>query len=235
MSEQENDIVGQIFGWVGTVFSIIFTAAPVVPYLKLIKSELTYKEVPGILLISSFINCYLWVIYALWENKLQLYVSNITGGSLTLIWVIIFIIYSTGRRFLISLGLMLLIMLIILGIGVFFYFVVNYEITGIVATVVNILNFAAPGEKIFTIIKTGNYELLPIYSTIGAFLSSVCWLIYGLYMFDLNIIVTNLFGVVFAILQAIVYFVYKKKASSKVEGKLKEESKNESENNDVDP
>ena len=236
MSEQEDDTVGEVFGWIGAVFSILFMAAPVIPYLKLIKSELTTKEVPGILLICSFTNCYLWLIYGLWEKKEQVYLNAAVGGSLTLVWIIIFIIYSTGRRFFISLGFMALLMIVVFGFGVFFYFVVDPEVTGVIAMVVNVLNFAAPGEKIYTVTKTGNYELIPIFSTIGAFLCSACWLVYGSYMLDLNIAISNLLGLIFAVLQAVIYFIYKKKAAaSQVKGKLKEGNKNQSEDSDVDP
>ena len=53
MSE-EDDLGRIIFGWVGTAISFVFYIAPVVPYLKLIKGEISLKESPGLLLFCFF-------------------------------------------------------------------------------------------------------------------------------------------------------------------------------------
>ena len=84
--------------------------------------------------------------------------------------------------------------------------------------------YFAPGEKIYTVIKTGNYELIPIFSTIGTLLCAGCWLIYGIYQVDLNLIIPNILGLLFGFLQMFVYCIYKSKQKNK-----KEE---ESDNND---
>ena len=75
----------------------------------------------------------------------------------------------------------------------------------------NVLMYAAPGEKIYRVIKTGDYKLIPIWSTIGAAACSACWLIYGLYVGDIYIIVPNGLGVICSIIQLIVYSIFKKK------------------------
>ena len=59
------DIIGEIFGWVGTVLATIFYLSPIVPFSSLIKNEITYKDTPGALLIMSFFNCILWGVYGL--------------------------------------------------------------------------------------------------------------------------------------------------------------------------
>ena len=235
MSEQNDDTIGAVFLMIATIFTILFTIAPVVPYLKLIKSELSFKEVPLILLITSFITCYLWLIYGLWENKSTLYINNAIGGSITLLWMIIFIIYSTGRRFFISFGLMVLLMLIVLGLGALFYFVIGSNVTYFIVLFFNVLNYAAPSEKIFDVIKNGNYVILPIFSIIGVFVCSAVWLIYGIIESDLGIIISNALGLALGVAQVVVYFVFKEKANPPVKGKLKEGLKNNNEENDVDP
>ena len=73
----------------------------------------------------------------------------------------------------------------------------------------NVLMYAAHGEKIYTVIRSGNYKLIPIFSTIAAFFNSICWLIYGIYQSDINIIIPNGMGFFFAILQVGVYLIIK--------------------------
>ena len=41
---EEGDLVGTIFGWIGTGISTYFFIAPIVPFMKLIKKEITVKK-----------------------------------------------------------------------------------------------------------------------------------------------------------------------------------------------
>ncbi len=66
-----------------------------------------------------------------------------------------------------------------MGIG-YWYYLINYNITGAVM-IFNVLMYAAPGEKIYRVIKTGDYKLIPIFSTIGALGCSLCLLMYNIY------------------------------------------------------
>ena len=105
------------------------------------------------------------------------------------------------------------------------YYVIYYKAVGISANVFNVLMYAATGEKIYRVIKTKNYQLMPIFSIIGAFLSSLCWFIYGLFDFEINVLIPNALGLVLSVVQLIVYFwAYCKK---KKEGTLLEKDVNE--------
>ena len=72
----------------------------------------------------------------------------------------------------------------------------------------NILMYAAPGEKIFKVFKTKKYNLIPIFSTIGGFFCSLCWLAFGIYKGDINLIIPNGLGLFFSILQIVVYLIF---------------------------
>ena len=224
MSEDE-DLVGQVFGWIGSAFSLFFFIAPVVPYSQLIKEEITYKESPGILLICTFFNCVLWVNYGLKLDRFIVYFANGMGGVITLIFITIFLIYYANKKFLISFLLTLGLIAILSIFDLIFFLFVPYEPIGIIASITNVLMYAAPGEKIITVFKTGNYKLIPIWSNIAGIACSGCWLIYGIYLIDWNIMVPNGLGLIFSIFQIVIFILYKKK---KGEGKEKddEEKKN---------
>ena len=224
---EKDDLVGQIFGWIGTVIAIYFFIAPIVPIIQLIKTKITYKELPGLLLIFSLVNCILWADYGLNLELMQVYVCNISGSVITLVWIIIYIIYFSEKKVLKYLLLIFLFIILMSGFAFVFYYIINPQITGYSAMIFNVLMFAAPGEKIVTVVKTGNYNLIPIFSTLGCFLCSGCSFIYGIYIADINIIVPNSLGLVFAILQAIIYFVYKKKSDNKTSDKDNDNGDNE--------
>jgi len=210
------DKVGDIFGWVGTGISTFFYIAPVIPFIKLIKGEITYKESPGILLICSFMNCILWGDYGLLLDRFLIYFANGIGGVITLIWIVIFIIHYVEKRFAMALLYNLILIIAIVGIAMLFFFVVPYEVTGKIAMVFNVLMYASPGEKMITVCKTGNYKLIPIWSTLGGTACSACWMIYGIYLVDWNQIIPNGLGVIFSIIQIIVFLFYKIKNGNEV-------------------
>ena len=210
------DKVGDIFGWVGTGISTFFYIAPVIPFIKLIKGEISYKESPGILLICSFMNCILWGDYGLLLDRFLIYFANGIGGVITLIWIVIFIIHYVEKRFAMALLYNLILIIAIVGIAMLFFFIVPYEITGKIAMVFNVLMYASPGEKMITVCKTGNYKLIPIWSTLGGTACSACWMIYGIYLVDWNQIIPNCLGVIFSIIQIIVFLFYKKKNGNEV-------------------
>ena len=207
----DSDLVGDIFGYIGSVISTYFFISPVVPIIKLIKGEISVKDVPGILLICSFLNCILWAMYGLLKDRFLQYAPNGLGGSITLIWITIYLIYLGDKRIHFALLFNFCLISCIIGLSMLFYFVIDAELTGKIVLVFNVLMYAAPGEKMYTVCKTGDYKLIPIWSTIGAAACSACWLIYGIYVGDIYIIIPNGLGVICSIIQLIVYSIFKKK------------------------
>ena len=212
----DGDLVGDIFGWVGTVIAIYFYVAPVVPFIKVLKEELSYKDSPGILLICSFMNCILWSDYGLANNKFLVYFANGIGGTITLIWITIYLFFLAKKNIGLAILFNLCLIAGISGLLVLFFWVIELEITGYVAMVFNILMYAAPGEKIFKVITTKDYKLIPIFSTAGGFACSLCWFMYGFISADINLIIPNGLGLFFAILQIVVYLFYYIKSKSEL-------------------
>ena len=224
-------LVGDIFGWIGSVISVVFFIVPCVPFYKLIKEKITYKETPGVLLICSVINCIFWVVYGVKLDLTQSFITNAIGAIITTVWICIFLIFWVKKHALKSVGFIVLTLVVFVGIFCVFYYVVPPTVTGYCAMVFNVLMYAAPGEKIYTVLKTKNHNLIPIYSTIAAFVNSACWLIYGIAYSDINVIVPNVLGLFFAILQVTLYLIIKYKYHKDAEVK-KDGEENVSEKKD---
>ena len=71
-----------------------------------------------------------------------------------------------------------------------------------------VINAGAPGQKIFTVIKTGNYTLIPIITTIFQCFCSSFWFIYGIVIEKYQIIIPNAIGILLTLFQIIVYFYF---------------------------
>jgi len=207
-------LLGDIFGWIGTCISIYFFLSPAVPFYKLIRGQIKLNDSPGLLLVFTFLNCILWFNYGLLLDRPQVYATNGAGCGITLIFVTIFLTFLTKLKYYFTILALILLIGIMGGISYLCYFIIYYKYVGYSANVFNVLMYAATGEKIYRVIKTKNYNLMPIFSIIGAFLSSTCWLIYGILDFEINVIVPNALGFVLSIVQLIVYFcIYCKKKS----------------------
>ena len=203
----EPDIVGKIFGWAGTLIATYFYLAPVVPFYQVLTNKLKYQDSPGILLIMSFMNCILWADYGLVKNDFMVYFANGIGGTITLIWITIYLIYLGKKNIGLACAFNLGLLILVVALMIVFYNI-DYNITGYVAMFFNVLMYAAPGEKIIRVIKTKDYKLIPIFSTIGGLACSLCWLMYGIYQADWKLYVPNALGLFFAILQVVIYLIY---------------------------
>jgi hypothetical protein len=65
------------------------------------------------------------------------------------------------------------------------------------------------------VFKTGNHKLIPIISSIVGLLCSCDWTIYGFYIDDWNVIIPNILGIVFSIvnISTWLYFYQKNKVN----------------------
>ena len=204
----DKDIIESIFGWLGSLLSIYFFISPIHPFTKVLQNKIDFKDSPGILLLFTFMNCILWAVYGFLKNETQIYITNGLGGVITLIWITIYLSYLGKNYFILSFIINIFLLILITSISHIFYHIIGEENTGFIAMIFNVLMFAAPGEKIFQVFKNGKFELIPIFSSIGGFACSLCWLLFGIYQKDLNIIIPNSIGLFLAIFQVMVYFIY---------------------------
>ena len=212
-----DDLGSTIFGWVGNALALYFYIAPIVPFVKVIKGEMTWKQSPGVLLLCSFLNCILWSDYGLITNQFLLYLANGLGGTITLIYITIFLIHVADRKVLLSLFYNFFLICCIVEIYFVFYYLVPFKVTGIIANVFNVLMYAAPGEKIYQICKGASYQLIPIWSTIGGTACSTSWMCYGIYQKDYYVVIPNALGVLASIVQIVIFVIYRRKQKNKAQ------------------
>ena len=213
----KDDLGSTIFGWVGNALALYFYIAPIVPFVKVIKGQMTWKQSPGVLLLCSFLNCILWSDYGLITNQFLLYLANGLGGTITLIYITIFLIHVADRKVLLSLFYNFFLICCIVEIYFVFYYLVPFKVTGIIANIFNVLMYAAPGEKIYQICKGASYQLIPIWSTIGGTACSTSWMCYGIYQKDIYVVIPNALGVLASIVQIVIFVIYRRKQKNKAQ------------------
>lgn len=224
------DTVGEVFGWIGTVLATIFFLSPIVPFYNVVNKKLDYKDSPGALLLMSFFNCILWGVYALRGDLTQVWITNFLGCFITIIFIIIYLIFLGEQKVKLSLIYNFIMVNFVVEIFYIAYALVKNSYVGNAATTFNILMYAAPGEKIYQVYQTKNYNLLPIVSSICGLASATSWTIYGFSQNNYNIIIPNLLGVFFAVLQIIVWWIFYNKNDPKQSNLNNSDLNNEEEN-----
>lgn len=203
-----------VCGWIGAALALFFFISPIVPFIKLIKHQVKLNTIPIIMLICSVLNCVFWFSYGLYINEYPVWVCNGVGALISSIWIIIYWVFFAELKWIPAIIYNLIYINIIGELYYIIHIIVGREgnsVIGWIAMGVNILMYAAPGAKVIQLFKTSNLDLLPIYSSICCVVNSTFWFIYGLTISDFTIIVPNVLGVAFAILQIIAWLVVKKR------------------------
>ncbi len=212
-----------IISWIGTVIGIILNISPIVMFYSIIQGKYKIEIVPESMLIFNILCSSLWACYwYLQVDKFVPFFSSAFGLALSEIFALIYLFFladKSWKKYLLfaflEINLVLEFnygLLVVLG---------DYITVGNIAMVVNIITYITPGQKIYQVIKTKNYNLIPISSTLSGSLCTLCWLIFGLLIWDIRTIIPNGLGLVFATINsgvwAYFYFTRDKEKDEKEE------------------
>ena len=212
-----------IISWIGTVIGIILNISPIVMFYSIIQGKNKIEIVPESMLIFNILCSSLWACYwYLQVDKFVPFFSSAFGLALSEIFALIYLFFladKSWKKYLLfsflEINLVLEFnygLLVVLG---------DYITVGNIAMVINIITYITPGQKIYQVIKTKNYNLIPISSTLSGSLCTLCWLIFGLLIWDIRTIIPNGLGLVFATINsgvwAYFYFTRDKEKDEKEE------------------
>ena len=211
--------LADFFSLAGTVFSLILGFTPIVPFTQVLKKEEKIEILPEGMLISTIIARILYL--SIWTVK-KLIIPSINSASGILISSTFFIIYlylyyqKCHSKFISILIFLLAAIFLYVG-GVLIQLKIGFDL-GTLAMIFNVMMYVTPGQKIRRVIKEKNYKLIPIWSTIVSALCSLFWLLYGICIKFLPSIVPNVLGLLFSIINSVVWLVFYLK-SDKIEDK----------------
>lgn len=207
----------------GTTIGIVLNLAPGLLFYEVFKKTKKYKEIPEAMLIFNTLCALFWACYWYRYGAAIAYYSALANTVISMVWNTVYLYFPfEGNKTYYMISLFILYDIILQLIYIFAIWIGNIEITGKLAMIVNIMQFAAPGQSILTVLKTGNYSLIPIVSTIVGLLVSMCWLTFGLIEGNLNCIIPNTMGLILSLLQVGVYYFFKMKGGNKKKGSKQE-------------
>jgi uncharacterized protein with PQ loop repeat len=208
-----NDLLKTIFGFLGFILGLIFGISPYTYFKKIQLHEINLPDIPLLMLIFNYLNNQLWLAYGILLKEFIMIFGNIINLIINIVFIIWYIYYyvdKQNKKCSYYSGILILISIFL------FLILVNLfpeKLLGKSAMIFNILMFFGPCQNIFKVIKTGNYKLLSILSSSIGFVMSFCWVLYGVFIKNINSIIPNLFGVILCLIQILFYLIYKYKIS----------------------
>lgn len=232
--------IGRVLSSVGTVISVGLNVTPAVLFYEIIKGKRVISEVPEMMFITGISCCILNLGYSILLDDFMMKLSNAICTALQLIYIAFFLFYYTNKNC-VKIALFIFIWYnlafeLFYIVAVLFKEYLNVEtaknIVGWVTVVFSAANAWAPGQKIFTVMKTGNFKLIAIWTTCAQFLCSFFWCVYNfLIPGALQGALSNLLGSLLTGFQIVIYFINYCRyngvppESKEEEGESKEEKK----------
>lgn len=208
LAEEQSSLLDQIFGGVGTAIGIGLNSSAVVLFYEIYKKRRHYSQVPESYLITNIICNIVNLAYGIQLNDEMMMISSGVGTCLAFLWGCLYLFYYSNKK----MNLFLLYSFINLDLSfellfIFAYICPDDSYAGSVALGLTVINAGTPGQNIIQVIKTGNYNLIPIVTTIFGFLCGFCWFVFGLLKNRYLMYIPNGLGLILSILQIIVYFI----------------------------
>lgn len=204
--------IRELFGWTATVLTMCFYISPIIPFIHLFRGKINYEDTPAIVVTSSYVNCFCWFIYGQLIYSDQIKICNLIGAISSFALVCIYLLYEIKKY---TLDAILNFIIIVSGsYAIYRGFTIVIEddsIIGKICIATSCIVFLSPIQILFRVMREKNYNLIPIYSAFISSIATSCWVVYGIFMTDINVIFPNFIGIILALLQIIIFTRYKKK------------------------
>lgn len=194
------NLVQQIFNWIGTGTAILYFSSPLIQVIMLYKKKINIETIPLFLLITILFNCLFWIIYAIAGDDIIIpsLISNGIGLAINIVILFLYLYIFLEKTILPFIGYGLFVVNLLVEI---FYLMKRYVVdkyhdknktlVGFVATIIGVIMYASPATNIYKLFKTGNYQMLPIFTNVIGFFNTLIWLLYGVITRDATTIVSN--------------------------------------------
>jgi len=188
-----------------TTITLFFCGIPIL--IEIVRRKSTH-EISAFPFLMGFLGGSFWLRYGFMRADLTMISVNVVGVVLMFIYLICYTCYTENKASIIT--------KITIVVGIICSMLVLVEIYGIqivdplgfVCMTFNILNFGAPLAGVSVVFKKKCCDALPLPLCTANLLVSAQWCLYGIMVTDKYIIIPNGAGVVLALLQISLFFVF---------------------------
>jgi solute carrier family 50 protein (sugar transporter) len=214
-------------GILGAIFALLMYGASISTFKRVIKKRST-ENFSGFPYAIALFNCLLYTWYGSplisngWDNAVVMAVNGI-GLVLELCFVCIYLTFAPpkSKR---NMTMMVVGLLVVFGIIIISSFCAVHDdkqrkiLVGTAGMVATVVLYGSPLSVIGLVIKTKSVEFMPsFYFSLFVFLGSALWMVYGVVSKDIIIMAPNFLGLPLGLGQMILYCIYRRKRSPRVE------------------
>mmetsp|Transcript_18965 Transcript_18965/g.40747 ORF Transcript_18965/g.40747 Transcript_18965/m.40747 type:complete len:250 (+) Transcript_18965:146-895(+) len=216
----KTDGLANIIGWLGTLASVALFGSPVPTFMK-IRKERTTGTFAFLPYGAGMLNAASWVSYSIvTPERYQTAVTNLVGAALMLVWLVMFVKYSSNRG--VVLAKIFLVFAAWASMTIAAIFLVRddwftplregetcrTEFAGLCCIAFNILMYGAPLGAARRVINTRSVESMPIALSVAGLASSILWALYATLLSDRWVGIPNYIGTVLGLIQIAIYLMY---------------------------
>ncbi|KAF9607320.1 hypothetical protein IFM89_033908 [Coptis chinensis] len=217
-----------VFGISGNICSFMVFLAPLPTFYRIYKRKST-EQFQSVAYVVALFSAMTWISYAFLKPHAYLLITvNSIGCVIETMYIVMFMVYAPRKARISAAKLFLLLNLGAFSlINLLTIFLVKGDrrvfVLGWVSVVVATSVFAAPFSIVGLVIRTKSVEFMPFYLSFFLTLSAMMWFCYGFLLKDYFVAVPNVLGVVFGVLQMVLYAKYRD-AKKVIDEKLPEQN-----------
>lgn len=208
------DAASTAIGILGNITAVLLFLSPLPTFCEIVKKRSvgSYSAVPY---VCSLGNCLIWVFYGLpiiTPNLILVITINGFGVAMETLYLLIYI-PCAQRKVKVKILIILLVVLAFYGVMIALALTVlpvnkRSLFVGTIAAVLNTAMYAAPLAAMKNVIESKSVESMPFLLSLCTLINSCLWTIFGVLKKDPFIIVPNVLGVLFGIMQLALYGFY---------------------------
>ncbi|KAN0023341.1 hypothetical protein ACTFIU_011511 [Dictyostelium citrinum] len=214
MEDEKNENLMTFIQFSATIITITLFIMPL-KTIRLIIERQNVGTVAGLQFISSALNCFLWISYALLTSNTTMLFVNSIGMMFSIYYVVNYWKNITqvraSRDYLKKVMIACVLAITIISIS---YYNTEDDLDnrisrlGFLSSVVCVLMFASPLEKMAIVIQSKNSEGMIINVAILSLLCGLSWTIFGLLLNDIYIYLPNILASILSFVQLTLIKLY---------------------------
>ena len=200
------------FGWFSSIVRMLCFISPIFPFINAIKGKLNYEDTPIFFVSFSYLNCFCWYIYGDLAFCEQLQYCYAVGLCINTVLIVIYLAYEVKK---VVVDAVLNMLILCTGtFALYRLFTVIIDDDGIIGRICIVTSFSVFGFHIYNIYKViqeKSFAFIPIKNSLLMIISSVLWILFGIYIIDFYVTFTYLITFIISLVEIIIYNKFKKK------------------------
>ena len=199
------------FGLAGSGLTILLNILPIVSFFNFFKKKINFDALPTSRIFTNYANCLIWFFYGTMKGSMAIRISNMVGAIISFLLIIMYLLFELKTN---CLDTFLNFILIIIGTIAsnkwFSHIAIQEILVGRICLCITFVSFLTQVPNIIIGIKDKNYLLIPVNYAIIGFPTHFCWIVFSLIIWDYYIFLANIVGIIYSIIQILLYSFYKK-------------------------